>query len=150
MTTTSNLTLQCSSVPSPWQMPIQPTLYPQRCPQLTEEERALLRAYVTTPPQGFGPLHLLRRLGRFDAPFQDTVRLTVTHEGQVATARRHLFGAMLEADLAFWAWSDEQWIATIASAPVGGHHPGGTRFWLLNLAYLFGGLLYVPPPPRMG
>src|SRR5581483_6577482 len=22
-------------------------------------------------------------------------------------------------------------------------HPGGTRFWLLNLAYLFGGLLYV-------
>lgn len=129
--------------PVPWVMPIRPEMYPDRCPHLTDEERALLDAYVTTPPRGFGPMHLLRRLSRFEAPFRATVELTVTHEGQVATARRHLFQAMLDADLAFWAWPEERWITTISTAPVGGRYPGGTRFWLLNLAYLFGNLLYI-------
>lgn len=127
----------------PWLMPIRPEMYLDGCPRLTDAERALLEAYVTTPPQGFEPMRLLRRLPRFETPFRATVELTVTHEGQVATARRHLFRAMLDANLAFWAWPEDRWIATIDAAPVGGHYPGGTRFWLLNLAYLFGGLLYI-------
>jgi len=123
-------------------MPLQPDKYSDRRAWLTEEETVLLSTYLTRTMSGLGTKRLLEQLARVEAPFLDTVRLTVTRKDQIATARRHLFRAMVERQCTFWGWSHEEWIAVIEAAP-SGRHAAGTRFWLLNLAYLLCDLLYI-------
>jgi hypothetical protein len=128
----------------PWRMPIMLENYPDRSPTLTVQEKALMDRYVTTPIGALSRISmgLLAQLKRFDRPFLETVRLTNHTNQKVTPARRLLFQRMIQTDLAFWAWPKDVWIEVIETYP-SGHTAGGIRFWMLNLAYLFGGFLHV-------
>jgi integrase len=71
------------------------------------------------------------------------VKLAPHTDTTVAAGRRHLFKYMAQTGGAFWAWSKETWIELIQAAPVGASKASGTRFWMINLAYLFCDFLYV-------
>jgi len=135
-----------SPLPStlPWQMPIVLENYADRNPVLTVEEKELMNRYVTTPSGTLSNIStsLLAPLKRFDQPFLDTVRLTSHTRQKVTPARRLLFEHMMQTGRAFWAWPKDIWIEVIETYPPG-HTAGGIRFWMLNLAYLFGGFLHV-------
>jgi hypothetical protein len=135
-----------SPLPSilPWQMPIVLENYPDRNPALTADERQLMNTYLTTPAGTLSNIStsLLAPLQRFDQPFLDTVRLTNHTRQGISPARRLLFEHMLQVNRAFWAWPQEVWIEVVEAYP-SGHTGGGIRFWMLNLAYLFGGFLHV-------
>lgn len=135
-----------SPLPStlPWQMPIALENYFDRNPVLTAEEKELMSRYLTTPSGTLSNIStsLLAPLKRFDQPFLDTVRLTNHTRTGIAPARRHLFRYMLQTSRAFWAWPQDVWIEMIEAYP-SGHTGKGIRFWMLNLAYLFGGFLHV-------
>jgi integrase len=142
--TTSNTA--ASSLPAVllWRMPIGLENYPDRSPTLTVQEKALMDRYVTTPIGALSrnSTSLLAQLQRFDRPFLETVRLTNHTNQKVTPARRLLFQHMMQTGLAFWAWPKDVWIEVIETYP-SGHTAGGIRFWMLNLAYLFGGFLHV-------
>jgi len=126
-------------------MPIFPKHYPDRRAKLSDEEKALMEEYVTAPVTsmtGLRAKNLCDKLARFDKPFLDTVRLNAEFGRSIATGRRHIFTYMAHTGLAFWAWSNETWIEVIQTAPVA-KHATGTRFWMINLAYLFCDFLYV-------
>ena len=143
MTTARTISSPVSSAAT-WHMPVEPSNYPDRNPQLSAEEKALMKEYVTTPIGTLSNISkgLLTQLKRFEQPFLDTVRLTNHTRQGVAQARRLLFERMMQTDMAFWAWPKEVWIEVIETYP-SGHTAGGIRFWMLNLAYLFGGFLHV-------
>jgi hypothetical protein len=86
--------------------------------------------------------NVLHKLERFNRPFLDTVKLTPHNRQTVTAGRRHLFTHMVRTGTAFWAWSKQVWIEVIEAAPVG-TKSSGTRFWMINLAYLFCDFLYV-------
>jgi len=130
-----------------WQMPIEPETYPDRNPLLTDDEKALMEQYVSAPVRtlaGHRAKELLSKLKRFDARFLDVVRLTSHYKVAIANGRRHLFTHMLQTGRAFWVWPKEVWIEVIQNAPIS-QKAGGTRFWMILLAYLFCDFLYVGP-----
>src|SRR5260370_40604058 len=118
--------------------------YPDRSQTLTVQETALMDRYVTTPIGALSRIStsLLAQLKRFDQPFLETVRLTNHTNQKVTPARRLLFQSMMQTGLAFWNWPKAGWIEVIEPYP-SGHTAGGIRFWMLTLAYLFGGFLHV-------
>jgi integrase len=128
-----------------WQMPLRPECYPDRIPALSEEEKALMNEYLTAPGRsmsGIRAKNLLDQLARFDRPYLDTVRLSLHSEAAVAIGRRHLFQHMVQTGMAFWAWPQHIWIEVIQGAPIR-KQATGTRFWMMNLAYLICDFLYV-------
>ncbi len=143
MTTSNAASLSLPSVLA-WRMPIMLENYPDRSPTLTVQETALMDRYVTTPIGALSRIStsLLAQLKRFDQPFLETVRLTNHTNQKVTPARRLLFQSMMQTGLAFWNWPKDVWIEVIETYP-SGHTAGGIRFWMLNLAYLFGGFLHV-------
>ena len=131
----------------PWRMPIPASNYPDRHPQLSEEEKNLMLKYATAPEgtmSGGRTKKLTDQLARFEIPFKDTMKLVPHSSQQLAVNRRYLFSCMARTDTAFWAWSQETWIECIQAAPQK-HGASGTRFLLLLLAYLFCDFLYIGP-----
>jgi integrase len=141
----SNISPQTQPPLSVWQMPIVPSSYPDCAPLLSDEEKMLMEQYVTSPATymtGSRARNVLHKLERFNRPFLDTVKLTPHNRQTVTTGRRHLFTHMVRTGTAFWTWSKRVWIEVIEAAPVG-TKSSGTRFWMINLAYLFCNFLYV-------
>jgi integrase len=143
MTASSAISSPLSLVPT-WHMPVVLENYPDHSPMLTSEEKKLMERYILTPIGALSNVStsLLTQLERFNQPFLDTVRLTNHTRQKVAPARRLLFEHMMQTGMAFWAWPKDIWIEVIEAYP-SGHTGGGIRFWMLNLAYLFGGFLHV-------
>jgi integrase len=123
---------------SSWRMPIRLDHYPDRSPQLSAEEIALMQEYLTDNKrlESGKVRYLLNQLSRFEGPFLDTVRLSNQTRDKVASARRLLFQSMLHTHTAFWAWPKAIWIPLMDPQAY-----RGIRFWMGNLAYLFCGLL---------
>ena len=141
----SNISPQTQPPLSEWQIPVVKSSYPDCAPLLSEEEKILMEQYVTSPTTymtGSRARNVLHKLERFNRPFLDTVNLTPHNRQTVAAGRRHLFAHMARTGIAFWAWSKPVWIEVIEAAPVV-TKSSGTRFWMINLAYLFCDFLYV-------
>ncbi len=142
MTNTSTAR-QSQLLMTPWQMPIVPEAYPGRNPRLTRKEKTLMKQYLKAAGtlSGLHAKHFIDQLARFEQPYVDTVRL-ISNAKDISLGRRHLFTYMVQTGLAFWAWSKETWVEVIQTAPRKAR-PQGVRLWMLMLAYLFGGCLYV-------
>jgi hypothetical protein len=143
MTASSAKSSPLSLAPA-WQMPVVLANYRDHSSMLTAEEKELMERYIVTPTGALCNVStsLLTQLERFNQPFLDTVRLTNQTRQKVAPARRLLFEHMMQTGMAFWAWPKDTWVEVIETYP-SGHTGGGIRFWMLNLAYLFGGFLHV-------
>ncbi len=127
-----------------WRMPITLETYPHPDPCVTDEEAALMDFYATEANGVTGGLAatMLAKLGRFDQPFRDALRLHTTYDRVTARSRRHLFRYMVQTRQAFWSWSTEIWSEVIQTTTGGSHRNEGMRFGMLTLAYLFAGFLY--------
>lgn len=142
---TSNTVAQLSNTSQTWLMPVRPEQYPDRSPVLTDKEKALMNEYILAPGRsmsGIRAKRLLDQLARFDKLYLDTVKLSIHCTAAVSVGRRHLFQWMIQTEKAFWAWPHETWIEVIHAAPIR-KQATGTRFWMLNLAYLVCDFLYV-------
>ncbi len=126
-----------------WRMPILPESYADRHPALTEEEKLFIHKYLTASRSylAYWTKSWLEKLTRFETPFLDTVRLLSDSNYSLVAGRRHLFRYLIQTEKAFWAWPKETWIEVIQAAPQG-HTAGGTRYWMVALAYLFCDFLY--------
>jgi integrase len=137
-------TSQSKQFPQEWHMPIIPNSYPDRRPQITNEEKRLMEQYVSAAGKtmtGGRAKRIFDQLARFEQPYVDTVRL-IAHTRNLSIGRRHLFTFMIQTGLAFWAWPKEIWIEVIQTTPQK-VQPQGVRLWMTLLAYFFGGFLYV-------
>ena len=135
---------QSRPFPQEWHMPIVPESYPDRHPQITNEEKRLMEQYVSAAGKamtGGRAKRIFDQLARFEQPYVDTVRL-IAHTRNLSIGRRHLFTFMIQTELAFWAWPKEIWIEVIQTTPKKAQ-PQGVRLWMTLLAYFFGGFLYV-------
>src|SRR5260221_868873 len=127
-----------------WHMPIIPENYPDRRPQITNEEKQLMEQYVSAAGKtmtGGRAKRIFDQLARFEQPYVDTVRL-IAYTRNLSLGRRHLFTFMIQTELAFWAWPKEIWMEVIQTTPKK-VQPQGVRLWMTLLAYFFGGFLYV-------
>lgn len=138
------INISSSRVPV-WRMPIQIESYPNREPFVTDQEAALLEHYARATPVLAGPKaqQVLDELHRFNQPFLDVIRLHAQSRALVglANSRRSLFAYMAQTRTAFWAWEHETWREVIQT--VSENQQAGRRFWVIVLAYLFSGFLYV-------
>src|SRR5260370_3908188 len=135
---------QSRPFPQEWHMPIIPESYPDRRPKITNEEKRLMKQYVSAAGKtmtGGRAKRIFDQLARFEQPYVDTVRLISQAKG-ICIGRRHLYTFMIRTGLAFWAWSKETWVEVIQTVPKK-HEPQGVRLWMMLLAYLFSNVLYV-------
>ncbi len=67
-----------------WHMPIVPKTYPDREPRLTDEEKVLMKQYVTAAGRtmtGIRARRIIHPLARFERPYVDTIRLISQTKG---------------------------------------------------------------------
>src|SRR5260370_3346527 len=135
---------QSRPFPQEWHMPIIPESYPDRRPKITNEEKRLMKQYVSAAGKtmtGGRAKRIFDQLARFEQPYVDTVRL-IARTRNLSIGRLHLFTFMIQSELQFRSWPEEIWIEVIQTTPKKAQ-PQGVRLWMTLLAYFFGGFLYV-------
>jgi len=100
-------------------MPLVPENYDRRIALSQEEKDALAEIARLSPTAHISPAYrpVAHVLSRFARPLYDCYALRRDDADGFSRFLRYMYGAMARTETPFWAWTQEEWLAALASAP---------------------------------
>jgi len=100
-------------------MPLVPENYDRRIALSQEEKDALAEIARLSPTAHISPAYrpVAHVLSRFARPLYDCYALRRDDADGFSRFLRYMYGAMARTETPFWAWTQEEWLAALASVP---------------------------------